>query len=400
MNEKDDYCVQKTGLQISPPTPGKGHGVNIRFKAEQHRLLALHLARYWRLSLSYLTPLRLANALLNHVEFRLGRPKLLSYPPMIKVEATLACNLVCPGCIQVLDGSRRRSKGTELAHPEQLDELLSQVDRHSLGVNLSYRGEAMTHPRILDLIRVVKKHRMAAFFPTNLAIEREPSFFEELVDSGLDSLSVSLDGASKETYKRYRRGGNFDLVLRNVATIAAIKKKKGTKQPHLRWKFICFDHNRHELPKVAKDYRALGFDSFEINHDRGAAAHVAGRRRRNSRILSGKQRCFHPWTTMVIQWDGAAHPCFNEEVHFELGNVHESGFGGTWNGAAYQALRRGHAAAVGDATHAACVTCVHQDLESHPSVSASSPSTAPTASRSGLTQIGLRRPATAPVRPA
>lgn len=336
--------------------------MNIRFRAERHRLLALHIARYWGMSLSYMTPLRLANALLNHMEFRLGRTKLLSYPPMIKVEATLACNLGCPGCIQVLDGTRKRTKGTEQADPEQLDTLLSQVDQRSLGVNLAYRGEAMTHPRILDLIRVVKRHRMAAFFPTNLSIKRDESFFEDLVASDLDCLSVALDGASKETYKRYRRGGDFDLVLKNVATIAAIKRKKGSRNPHLRWKFICFDHNRHELEKVAKDYQSLGFDSYEINHDRGGPIHAEGRRRRNMDLRSGKQRCFYPWTTLVVHWDGDAHPCFNEEVRFKLGNVHDSGFLNTWNGQAYQALRMGHSGPIGNRTHQECVKCVHQGL--------------------------------------
>jgi radical SAM protein with 4Fe4S-binding SPASM domain len=267
----------------------------------------------------------------------------------------------------VLDGTRRRTKGTEQADPEQLDALLSQVDRRSLGVNLSYRGEAMTHPRLLDLIRVVKKHRMAAFFPTNLSVHRDDSFFEELVDSGLDSLSVALDGASKETYRRYRKGGNFDLVLKNVATIAAIKERKGSRSPHLRWKFICFEHNRHELKKVQTDYRSLGFDSYEINHDRSSPTHIEGRRRRNLALLSGRQRCFYPWTTLVVHWDGDAHPCFNEEVRFKLGNVHESGFLGIWNGAAYRALRQGHAGPMGKGTHPACMKCVHQDLQRGPS---------------------------------
>jgi MoaA/NifB/PqqE/SkfB family radical SAM enzyme len=338
-------------------------GMNIRFKVERHRLLALHLARYWRMCIGYLTPLRVANAVLNHAEFRLARSKLWSYPPMIKVEATLACNLGCPGCIQVLDGTRKRTKGTEQANPEQLDALLSEVDRHSLGVNLAYRGEAMTHPRILDLIRVVKKHRMAAFFPTNLSIACEASFLEALVDSGLDCLSVALDGASRETYKRYRRGGDFDLVLRNVAALAAIKRRKGTRTPHLRWKFICFEHNRHEIEKVVREYRSLGFDSYEINHDRGGALHAAGRRRRNQALRSGRQRCFYPWTTFVAHWDGHAHPCFNEEVRFELGNVHESGFLAVWNGPGYRALRQGHAGPIGDTTNPSCVTCVHQDLK-------------------------------------
>src|SRR5687768_4602819 len=41
--------------------------MNIKFKAEKHRLLALHLTRYWQLSANHITFLRAANAVLNHV---------------------------------------------------------------------------------------------------------------------------------------------------------------------------------------------------------------------------------------------------------------------------------------------------------------------------------------------
>lgn len=334
--------------------------MNIRFNPTRHRLALLHAARYWNVALRHLTPARGLNLALNQIERALGRKRLQSAPPMVKVEAALPCNIACPGCFQVMGRKRGELLGREFLDPGALDGFLSSLGGRSFGVNLAYRGEPMVHPRIIELIRTVKRHRMAAFFPTNLSVERDDSFFEELVDSGLDCLSVSLDGASRETYAQYRRGGNFDLVLANVAKIASIRSQKRSRTPHLRWKFILFEHNRHELGVVEETYRSRGFDSFEIDYDRNSALHSQGRRIRNERLAEGREVCFLPWTTLVAMWNGKAHPCFNEEAEFDLGNLFGKDYRDIWNGPGYVKLRSGLTGRSEDAKPPSCQACIGQ----------------------------------------
>ncbi len=48
---------------------------------------------------------------------------------------------------------------------------------------------------------------------------------EELVKYKFRSLTCSIEGASNETYKVYRVGGDFDKVLENIMKINHCKKK-------------------------------------------------------------------------------------------------------------------------------------------------------------------------------
>lgn len=65
-------------------------------------------------------------------------------------------------------------------------------------------------------------------------------------------LSISIDGATNETYQIYRRGGNFNRVINNIKKINYYKKKYKIKFPEPIWQFVIFGHNEHELP-LAKE---------------------------------------------------------------------------------------------------------------------------------------------------
>ena len=52
---------------------------------------------------------------------------------------------------------------------------------------------------------------------------------------------VSCDGATQETYAGYRRGGDLELVLENMSSIARAKRRRGSLFP------CCWAHNDDHL---------------------------------------------------------------------------------------------------------------------------------------------------------
>ena len=48
--------------------------------------------------------------------------------------------------------------------------------------------------------------------------ERHTELFEKL-----DTLNISIDGATKETYETLRRGGSYEKILENLETVKKIK---------------------------------------------------------------------------------------------------------------------------------------------------------------------------------
>jgi hypothetical protein len=64
-----------------------------------------------------------------------------------------------------------------------------------------------------------------------------------LARSGIDELTFSIDGATPESYARYRRRGDFDKAIRNLRALVDEKRSAGLDVPFVNWRYILFTHN-------------------------------------------------------------------------------------------------------------------------------------------------------------
>ncbi len=320
------------------------------------RARSTYVRRHARTFLPHLTPRKVANALLCEAEFRLRRARPWSNPPFIKIEATPLCQLRCPTCLQAKEEFRSTLDAGMQLTVERLAAIVEPMAPTLLGVSLSYSGEPLLNRRISEIIRYLHARNIAVSFPTNLSLVLSRDEVDALVLSGLDALMVSLDGASEATYRQYRRGGNFDRVTSNVRAFADAKRRLGRSNPTLTWKFVVFDHNRHEIELVRTTYRERGFDAFELVANHGDDADAQRDARTDS--LRKKVACYWPWSTMVIRWDGSVQPCC-ENTSIRVGNAAVAGAREAWRGPGYVALREGFARdGYGSRMHADCAACL------------------------------------------
>jgi radical SAM protein with 4Fe4S-binding SPASM domain len=178
------------------------------------------------------------------------------------------------------------------------------------------------------------------------------------VTSGLDTLYVSLDGASAGTYRQYRVGGDFDRVVANVGLLAAARKRLRNFHTRLIWKMVIFDYNRSEMKAQAATYRELGFDSYLRVIDRHSPQALAIAERQNRKMVENRRACFWLWNTMVVTAQGDVYPCCKGDK-FELGNAIDEGVRAVWRGPAYQALRLAFSARTyGKDMHPVCKKCI------------------------------------------
>ncbi len=126
-------------------------------------------------------------------------------------------------------------------------------------IELSQKGEIFLNPELDEIIEYahLKNIFLTANTGVNLNTVSEKTL-ENLVRYKFGKLTVSLDGATGETYKIYRRGGDFDVVIDNIKKINYFKEKYNSEFPKLTWQFILFGHNEHEI-ELAKE-RARGLN--------------------------------------------------------------------------------------------------------------------------------------------
>ncbi len=330
--------------------------------AVKHLTRLDYTKRHFRIVAPYVTPRKIFNLLLNAIELRLGITEPRSSPAYMKIEPTASCQLSCPGCAhRLLSLKRRRNSDTSLT-VEQFESIVDSIGNSLLGISLSLRGEPLLNKDLPRWIAYANSRRIATSFPTNLSMRLKPDYTEHLVTSGLDAIFVSLDGASKETYGEYRVGGNFQLILDNVKRIAEEKRKRGKVRPMVIWKFVIFDHNKHEVPTVRKIYRSLGFDGYELVRNFGSRKFKAARKEYQRQTRDKKRNCYWAWHTATVRCDGEVTPCCRHIKHdFDLGNVKQLSLSDIWTGAPYARLRRGFRFMDSGSMHPVCANCLGID---------------------------------------
>lgn len=128
-------------------------------------------------------------------------------------------------------------------------------------VHLSVWGEPLLHPKLFDMIKIAKKAKCITGFTTNASLlEREIA--RDLINLNLDTLIVSIDGASSSTYESIRKELKFDKVIANVRDFMEEKKKLKSKKPEVYIAFLVNRVNYHELPLMVDLAKDLGIKNL------------------------------------------------------------------------------------------------------------------------------------------
>lgn len=307
------------------------------------------------------------------------RPK-FPRPRRLRLEASSACNLRCPSC-PTTTGDTDRVVGKGWLAVRHFRQLLD--DNPGIAeVELSNWGEVFVNPELVAILREAHARRVGVTLANGVNLNRcSDEALEALVKYGVRSMTISIDGASQETYGAYRVRGDFRRVLAHIDAINAHKKRLGRERPVLCWQFVVMGHNEHEIDQARRLAQERGMlfrakltwdDDFSplrnaqtvremLGH---APTRAAWREERASDYA--ENTCLQLWTAPQVNWDGKLLGCgFNFWGDFG-DNVFEQGLGPTLGaGKMAQAknMLRGKVAA--DAS-VPCATCnIYHERRKH-----------------------------------
>ncbi|HLC46530.1 MAG TPA: radical SAM protein [Candidatus Nanoarchaeia archaeon] len=305
------------------------------------------------------TPKRLINLVKISYNYALKKSVVNSYPCRLIIDPVNICVLKCPLC-PTGKGEKGRTLGSMKL--EDFKKIIDEVGDYIYEVDLYNWGESLLNKDIFRMIEYCKARKINVKISSNLNHWQE-GFEKKLVSSGLDCLIVSLDGTNQEVYEKYRRGGDFSKVIRNVKAISEAKKAFGSKTPQLVWQFIVMRQNEHQLPIAQKTYSKYGFDTLRIvpvRTDTSKEVFQSDEEKMKSsqewlpkdekysrfdykskKKKSQLKSCIFPWTLAAINPNGAVSPCcaVYPEKH-DFGNAFTYGFMKVWNNPFYVASRK------------------------------------------------------------
>jgi MoaA/NifB/PqqE/SkfB family radical SAM enzyme len=206
--------------------------------------------------------LKLLNLCLAKYHFRMRHTRLRSSPFGLLVDPSNVCNLACPGCVHSSGPKEQKlfTWGAGMLSEDRMSALLNRYGPSAIHVVFCNYGEPVVNPETPKFIRRAKSHLMGAMLSTNLSLERFDA--DAYVESGLDYMTVSIDGATQSVYEKFRKKGRLDLVLRNVEKLVEAKRRLGRRTPLIGWHLLAFEHNAHEIPAAREMARQLGVDVF------------------------------------------------------------------------------------------------------------------------------------------
>jgi MoaA/NifB/PqqE/SkfB family radical SAM enzyme len=151
---------------------------------------------------------------------RLRRP--VEHLAKVYVEPTTRCNLTCRTCIRNAWEEPAGDMGPEVF--ERLLQDLAALDP-SPGVVLGGFGEPLAHPRILEMVERVKALGVPRVELITNGCLLDQGTSRSLIEAGLDTLWVSLDGIRPESYNDVRLGALLPQVLENLRGFREIRSR-------------------------------------------------------------------------------------------------------------------------------------------------------------------------------
>ena len=167
-----------------------------------------------------------------------------SLPSRLYIECTAACNISCAQACCAPETGITRTRQAGMLDFDLFARVVDEAGPSLARIDFFNYGEAFLHKRAVEMCEYIKSRfpQIYLYSSTNgLAFSEEQ--VRRLVRSGIDELTFSIDGATPESYAKYRRRGDFDKAIRNLRYAADEKRTLGRDVPFINWRYILFTHN-------------------------------------------------------------------------------------------------------------------------------------------------------------
>lgn len=170
------------------------------------------------------------------------------------IDVAGSCNLRCPSCPQGNVRNYRLPQG--YMEPELLGRIISKAKSECRvsAVGLFSWAEPMLHPRLPELVRLVREAGISCFLSSNLNILKNA---DEIMEANPFSFRISASGFSQQIYAYSHRGGDIEKVKRHMKELAEAKERnKATTRIYVY--YHRYKHNLREEPLMREFAADLG----------------------------------------------------------------------------------------------------------------------------------------------
>lgn len=292
-------------------------------------------------------------------------------PLTLQVEVTRACNLSCRMC-NVHHGSK-----AGMTINDEVLEASFELAKTAIAVYPFGLGEPLLYPSIAEVVGKYKSQGTLVALISNGMLLNE-KMARELIENGLDNLTISFDAAEPGLFNKVRRGADFHVISNNISTLNGIKESLKVSNPVVSLNVVAQRSNFVQLPQIIVLAEKWNISSVNltpiaihehipdleneslshITHWREVLdqCHNEGEKRKinvqsqglyftlnNSApdlIYEGVVPCPEPFHFMGLSVDGEMFPCCHWDLENPLARFPDVGLKKAWKSKKWQLLRR------------------------------------------------------------
>ena len=268
----------------------------------------------------------------------------LNFPNDIQIEMTNNCNLNCKMC-------PRATMSREVGYlsfdilKKVIEEIKIKAPNGKLKrLQMFKTGEPLVHPDFPVFVKFAKEANIADEICTvsnGVSLTEEKA--KDLLNSGIDKITFSIDAAKKDTYKEVKGADELEKVENNVRRFINLKKQAGLEKPFIIIKMIKMDINKDEVEIFKKKWGDAGANQVRIDRFFTWNDSIKDMSSGDEPKIEDRHACLNPWRLCVVDWDGSFVICpLDYSAKVIMGNIKNQSIKEVWNGDEYKKIRLMH----------------------------------------------------------
>lgn len=226
-----------------------------------------------------------------------------------------------------------------------IDEAAGRVN----DVNLFHRGEPVLNKDIVPMIAYANKKGVRTRLHSNATLLNE-ELDREMILAGLDLISFSFDGYTKEVYEKNRTGAIFEDTLAKIVEFLEVKKKLKSKKPYAIVQVIQDERGLSSVETLEQkkvfleNFKNLPLDRVVTRkpHNWGGLLKIDEIQSEDENARAPKYSCCtFPWYSLTVFYDGKVFLCPQDfEGKICLGDARKEKIEEIFNGEIVRDIRK------------------------------------------------------------
>jgi radical SAM protein with 4Fe4S-binding SPASM domain len=269
----------------------------------------------------------------------------LSRPLAVVIVVSSIWNFRCGFCYHYFkkDGDIHNDRFMSLDLFKKITHDLSEFDDRINIVTIGGQdGEPLLNRDFPRYIRILKESGVARKIKTNTnAVKLTPVFAKEIIDAGLDIMSISINGINNRQYRKIvNRNIEFDSILDNIKYFHSIKG-----YCHIHIKGMA-DHYTPEEKEIFMELFSPYADSIHFDNICNQWNEIAVETKNDVHRFNLPQTggiCNIPFYRFLIHTNGMVSPCFHDwNQKLIVGDAWKMTVKEIWDGKVFNDLRIAH----------------------------------------------------------